>query len=1067
MNRFFNLFLRGSIAGLLGVCLLWQSSPAQEPAPAIQWQQSLGGLGEDVAYSIEQTSDGGYIAAGYSYSTDGDVTGNHGGVDCWVAKFTSAGAIEWQKSLGGSSLDYAKSIQQTNDGGYIVAGYSQSNDGDVTGNHGGVDYWIVKLTSAGVIQWQKSLGGSRGNYATSIAQTSDGGYIIAGYSSSTDGNVTGNHGSTDYWIVKLTSVGAIQWQKSLGGSGGEEAHSITQTSDGGYIVAGWSSSTDGDVTGNHGSTDYWIVKLTNGGAIQWQKSLGGSGQENAASIAQASDGGYIVAGWSSSTDGDVTGNHGSSDYWIVKLTNTGVIQWQQALGGSGGEEARSITQTSDGGYIVAGASWSSDGDVSGHYKEADYWVVKLTSVGAMEWQKSFGGNSNDYATSIKQTSDGGYVIAGYSASNDGDVTRHYGVSKNYDYWIVKLLSADPPDGKFTSLLLQGVDPSGKISAKYPTAFTWSTNKNILGTKTIEISEDNGRTWSPVPAATASGDVTTVQYTTPRHSIQQALFRIYSASDKRDLYTMATPIQIGQPPSVNIQWQKTFGGWEHDGAYDIEPTSDGGYIVAGYSFSGGGQEPNGFHRGGEYWIVKLTGEGAIQWQRSLGGTDRDYATSIRQTADGGYIATGYSHSSNGEVTGHHDSFDYWVVKLTSMGLVEWQKSLGGTGDDRANAIRQTSDGGYIVAGYNQSTDGDVTGHHGAANFPDCWILKLTSVGEIEWQQSLGGSGYDAAYSIAQTSDGGYIIAGYSASNDGDVTGHHGVIPSGDYWIVKLTNAGGIEWQKSLGGSHAEIAKSIEQTSDGGYIVAGLCTSTDGDVIGHHVSADSSDYWIVKLTNAGEIEWQKPLGGTGIDYANSIQQTSDSGYIVAGVSYSNNGDVIGHHGLDKYADYWVVKLTSRGGIEWQKSLGGSSDDYATAIKEVSDSSYVVAGVIWSNDGDVTGNHGRYDCWIVKLAPSNPTGVKPTEPPTPSPWAMNANYPNPFSTTTTITFTVPERSFVRLSVDTEQGVEVARLIEEHLEAGEYRVPFSAEGLASGTYLYRLTSGSTSLVGKMTIVR
>jgi len=293
---------------------------------------------------------------------------------------TTPPSIEWQKCFGGSSEDFTSLIKQTNDGGYIIVGGSESNDGDVTGHHGDSDYWIVKLTSGGAIDWQKCFGGSGSDWASSIQQTSDGGYIVAGYSSSNNSDVTGNLGGSDSWIVKLTSTGSIQWQKSLGGSSDDSAESIQQTSDGDYIVAGGSESNDGDVTGHHSSSDtmdYWIVKLTSGGAINWQKSLGGSGYDLANLIQQTSEGGYIVAGQSDSKDGDVTGNHGGHDYWIVKLASTGSIEWQKCFGGSGWDQYTSIQQTSDGSYIVAGYSSSNGGDVTGNHGGYDYWVVKL------------------------------------------------------------------------------------------------------------------------------------------------------------------------------------------------------------------------------------------------------------------------------------------------------------------------------------------------------------------------------------------------------------------------------------------------------------------------------------------------------------------------------------------------------------------------------------------------------------------------------------------------------------------------------------------------------------------
>jgi hypothetical protein len=381
---------------------------AQNSAPSIEWQKSLGGSGFDYASSIHQTSDGGYIIAGRSSSIDGDVTGNHGGSDYWIVKLNSQGTLQWQKSFGGSSSDSASSIQQTSDGGYIIAGISDSNDGDVTGNHGKDDYWIVKLDSLGTLQWQKSFGGSEIDNAYSIQHTSDGGYIIAGESWSKDGDVTGNHGRNDYWIVKLDSLGTLQWQKSFGGSGIDIAYSIQQTSDGGYIIAGGSDSKDGDVTGNHGRNDYWIVKLDSLGTLQWQKSFGGRQGDYASSIQQTSDGGYIIAGISYSNDGDVTVNHGNRDYWIVKLDSLGTLQWQKSLGGSVWDHANSIQQTSDGGYIIAGNSWSNDGDVTGnHGSSSDYWIVKLNSLGTLQWQKSFGGRGSDAADSIQQTSDAG------------------------------------------------------------------------------------------------------------------------------------------------------------------------------------------------------------------------------------------------------------------------------------------------------------------------------------------------------------------------------------------------------------------------------------------------------------------------------------------------------------------------------------------------------------------------------------------------------------------------------------------------------------------------------------
>lgn len=343
-------------------CIITTFTHAQT---GIEWQKSLGGSGREVANSIQQTRDGGYIIAGISDSTNGDVTGNHGNRrdDYWIVKLNTNGAIEWQKSLGGTAKDVANSIEQTYDGGYIVAGSSNSNNGDVTGNHGFEDYWIVKLDSTGAIQWQKSLGLKYIDNAYSIQQTLDSGYVVAGTTGGTDGDVT----LSDFFIVKLNSDGSFQWEKRLEESSYQEARSIQQTFDSGYIVAGYASQGFDSICALGYNYDYFITKLDTAGSIQWQKTFGGSCYDEATSVQQTSDSGYVVAGFTNSNDGDVTGNHGGYDYWIVKLDSSGIMQWQKTLGGTVGEYAYSVKQTVDNGYIVGGHSNSNDGDVSGNH----------------------------------------------------------------------------------------------------------------------------------------------------------------------------------------------------------------------------------------------------------------------------------------------------------------------------------------------------------------------------------------------------------------------------------------------------------------------------------------------------------------------------------------------------------------------------------------------------------------------------------------------------------------------------------------------------------------------------
>lgn len=413
-------------------------------APAIQWKKTFGSTWTERAYSTQPTKDGGCIVAGYANYNEDDVTGNHGGDDFWVVKLSFAGVLQWQQCYGGSNDDIAYSIQQTTDGGYIVAGSTLSTDGQVTGFHRNQynplweDYWVIKIDSVGTLQWQKTLGGTGFDEAYSVAQTLDGGYIVAGVSNSGDGDFV-NGGN----IVKLSYSGEIQWHHYQGGNFN---YSVQQASDGGYIVAG-------ALLGQ-----FSILKIDSLGYQQWWKFYGGSGTDVANSVKQTRDGGYIVAGYTQSGDGDVTGYHGgSSDAWVIKLDSMGELQWNKALGGSYVDQANSIEQTTDGGYIIAGITNSNDGDASGYHGTAgaysntsgvipDYWVVKISDTGKVQWQKTMGSSYLDYAYDVKQTTDGGYVVVGSTAIqkvNDGDVTGfHLDVSlpnaSGYDYWIVKL-----------------------------------------------------------------------------------------------------------------------------------------------------------------------------------------------------------------------------------------------------------------------------------------------------------------------------------------------------------------------------------------------------------------------------------------------------------------------------------------------------------------------------------------------------------------------------------------------------------------------------------------------------
>lgn len=418
----------------LAVILCFLCTVLNAQVPSIAWQKSLGGSNQEYGYCIRPTNDGGFVVVGESVSpVGGMITNNYGGYDCWVVKLDTSGAVEWQKGLGGSDYDRASQVQQTADGGFIVVGFTYSNNFDITGHYGSSDVWVVKLSSSGALEWQKALGGSSVDAGESIRQTTDGGYILCGYTFSNNGAVTTGPGG---WIVKISSTGAIQWQRSIG----SYWNGIQQTTDGGYIAAGYSN-------GPLGNTDYHVVKLNATGATQWAQYYGGTSSDAAYAIEQTTDGGYIITGESDSSNTQVTNNNGSFDYWVVKINSTGTIEWQKALGGSSFDYGKSVQQTADGGYIVCGITTSNNGLVSGNHGDQDYWIVKLNSEGNLTWQKTLGGVGTDWGQSIRQTTDGGFIVAGTTGSWDGDVSINYG---DRDYWVVKLNPENLSTGDFAN-----------------------------------------------------------------------------------------------------------------------------------------------------------------------------------------------------------------------------------------------------------------------------------------------------------------------------------------------------------------------------------------------------------------------------------------------------------------------------------------------------------------------------------------------------------------------------------------------------------------------------------------
>jgi hypothetical protein len=358
------------------------------------WSQTYGGTENDGALSLLQTSDGGYAMAGFTRSFGAGMD------DFWLVKTDEAGGMQWNRTYGGAGSDIAVCLIETSDGGYALVGYTESFGA------GSNDFWLIKTDKAGNIQWNQTYGGADGEYAFSLVETSDGGYTIAGYTRSYGA------GRDDFWLIHVDSTGNAEWNQTYGGWDDDGTIFMVHTSDGGYALAGMTESF------GYGSDrdDFWLVKTDSSGNMEWNQTYGGAIREYGFCLVQTSDGGYAMAGCTCSFGA------GSHDAWLVKADALGNLEWNRTYGGADVDGVTSLIQTSDGGYMLAGCTCSYGAG------KGDFWLIKADEAGAMQWNRTYGGAEFDIASSLVATSDGGYTIAGYTYS--------FGAG-NSDLWLIK------------------------------------------------------------------------------------------------------------------------------------------------------------------------------------------------------------------------------------------------------------------------------------------------------------------------------------------------------------------------------------------------------------------------------------------------------------------------------------------------------------------------------------------------------------------------------------------------------------------------------------------------------
>lgn len=518
-------------------------------------------------------------------------------------------------------------------------------------------------------------------------------------------------------------------------------------------------------------------------------------------------------------------------------------------------------------------------------------------------------------------------------------------------------------------------------------------------------------------------------------------------------------------SQDVLWEKSYGGKHADYLFDAQPTADYGFILAGSSLSDKTGNKTDNNLGDlDYWIWKMDETGNLDWQKSFGGTGFDLLQSVQSTIDGGFVLAGTSSSGNAFQKNEDCKglTDFWVIKLTAAGVEQWQRTIGGSGTDELLCAFQTRDGGYILGGSSSSSasvlpNTPVPAAKGTTTTKadlyskseksrgnmDYWVVKLNKDGVIEWQKTYGGQYADLLKSMEQTSDNGYILAGYSNSPvSGEKTAANKGM--GDYWILKITDTGEIQWQDTYGAEGDDQPYVIHQTSDEGYILGGNSNSRNPLTSLGGIVSNGTDCWVLKLDKEGGVVWSKTYDFGKTDILTSLVVNTDKTYLIGGHAKTESkrsllSDLAGKAGISKEKDgindYIALKIDDKGEELWSKTIGSGGEDILRKLIETRDGGYLMAGTSDSNSSkDKNSNIGASDFWVVKL--KDKTKAEKVK-------ASMEAMPNPAATYTNVI----------IGYDFKEGtatlVDISGRILQHFSISSRTVPIDLSKYAEGIYI------------------
>lgn len=924
----------------------------------LQWEKQIGGSKADSFNAVTASNHGGYVTVGMSQSNDGEMLNlNKGGKDGVIAKFDNVGNFEKIDTFGGNDADELKDITNTYDGGYVAVGYTHSTDGNLTAvnkTETDRDAVIIKYDQDLNIQWLKTAGGTGGTCAvkkqdefSKVITCMDGGFLAVGFSNAEDGDLDGiSLGGKDAFVVKFDEKGNKQWVKTYGGSKDDIVNSIypalsekgntdrnsQDIKNNGYVLVGTTNSTDGTFGTTNGANNSYILRIDEDGNPEWVDTLENSEAATGDDIVATSEG-YMITGTLSNNDLDFAGvtSYGKQDVFAAYYSKEGNRLNIASFGGNDKDTVSSIALGVNDDYLICGNTSSTDSifneNRSGKY---DGYLLSIESS-VIE---------NDISEKYL------VPVAAWKANEDTPSMMAPMLYK--DAYVEKVNDIYQITVYFINANIMGSQVSastlGAVSYQYQNEFQPAVNDQYdkkTQVKTTTVKADSLDTPILIHIEDVMGDI---RLSFDKNKMEAAETPPYFA-----------PIEV-TVPDFNATWKTNLGGSDEDFTTDMVVTPNGHILAVGQTYSNNKDFENKLKGGSSAFVYEFDAAGKKIIGYTIGGDEWDtitYASSI-DAQSGGYVVAGsYVNGAYVEPNGDfavlntkdsiHGQTDAFVAKYDYDHNLIWMKGFSGSNHDQAKHIKATKDGGCLVLIETNSNDGDMLDLN--KGLFDLVVVKYNKDGNAEWQRSIGGKNIESAgFGLDILDNGDILLGGITSSGSGDFTDVDYYGDLFDLFVAKISSDGNLIWIKTFGGEKNEYGNSLIVTRDGGFIITGNTKSTTGTF--ENIGTAYDNAFIIKCNGSGEIEWKDVIKSSENSEGVSVAEINQQYYLLG----DSRGTDFDFENLNKGSmDVFVATYSLDGKRISLQTIGGSEADYSNKILALNNYQISILLGGKSDDGD----------------------------------------------------------------------------------------------------------------------